>query len=487
MPKAKTAAPETPITPTTQDPPPPIDPPAPPAEPVAQADTPPPEPEPTPELADELRAAESDTVNQLLGLGDEPPAATDEPPPPPPAKPAAAAAPEKKLKVIAPAPPPAAMTADDIAKVAAQTVAEFRKTETKPAAPPVVIAEIPETVKKYAPDYAQLERLFPDKYKPGLTNRMAEFVAKEVQYADEWESKNAGQTYNADDDEHAEFYETNQPKIDPADLEEAKFERRYQERIARDVAPKLEAINEREAVIKAEPILKEASDTVREQLFHAFNEEHEGPVTQEQIKAWEEADPFLAQITKDVHAAYEKVAQETSLIYDNIKKLKVSGDSEEAKLHQAVRSLFVDMERELAAEPPERRVNANGVPWVPLATYNAMSAADRAKVCTTDRTSLNRYAGILAGRKAKEIAANVEASVKTMPEFWMKKFGYVKAPAGNGAPAPPAKPAPKPAAPRSPSIGGGSPTGPSAGTVPAQNDSTATLVDRLLGLPQGAA
>lgn len=434
--------------------------------------------EPETDFADEMR-------NSLLGLP-----AEDKPKDVKDAKPAeaakaavTAAAPEKpaagpKLKITREE-AKAGMSPEEVAQIAAQTVAEFRRTEPKPEAAKPEEEAIPEELKAHAPDYAQLEKLFPNKYKPGLVKRVAGFKQAEIAYADKWEAANTGETFNADAPEHEEFYTKNQPQIDPADLEEARFERRYQQRFARDVTPELDAVKLERAMTKAEPVAKSAAGAVGIKIFKALNENHEGELTPEAIKAWAEAEPLAAKASQTVAEEFLPVAHTASLLWDGVLKLDPT-----KPVHKSAQTMFVQMETELAAASPAELTNPAGQKWIPLAKFNAMPEAQRARFYTTTREALVNYIGLIAAEKARKMTEEVTAEEQTRAEYYAKKFGYVKAQDPNPAPAKAAETVETPATVRSPSVGGGTPTGPSKGAASVVAPAAPSIMDGLLGLTQ---
>ena len=402
-----------------------------------------------------------------------PPPAPTPPPAEPPKEPTPPVEPEKPKRPRTHRPPPApALTAEDAARIAAETVKAVL-----PAQPAAIDDDLPDDLRKQEAVYAELERQNPDRYK-GVLRKLANFRKAEVSRADAWEAAHPGQAYNADDAEHTDWYAKNQPRIDPDDLDEARFEVRLKKRLERDVDPKLKEAEKTIARLRAEPEAESAAAQYGRAVFEALD-----PKTvesKESYDAWASSNPVVVEVAQELVRPAGDVVKAASMLWDGVVTLDVND-----KVHKDARSYFMSFEKELAAsEQPV--VDKHGRRWVPLVEFGALSEDERQDVFTTTKAALVRYIGLSVADRIKAVAKERLDFV----EKYAQKMGFTRASATPAAPQTPSlaqptppptpsKPAPLPA---SPSVGAGEGTGPSVGTTPNTPATSKDLMTKLLGL-----
>lgn len=407
------------------------------------------------------------------------------PPPTPPAEPKkedapppAAAAPEAqppapdkpKPKRRPPQPPaqPAGLTAEDAARIAAETVKAVMPQQDAP------VDDLPDDLRRQEGVYKELESLYPDKYR-GILRKVAGFRKAEVVRADAWEAANPGRMYNADDPEHAEWYAKNQPKVDPDDIEEARFEVRYRKRRERDLDPKLKEAERTITQLRAEPQAEAAVGEFGRSVFSAID-----PSTvqsKEAYEKWATENPVVVEIAKEVVQPVGDVVRAASLLWDGATDFNPKDPS-----HDRARNYLTQLESEIVESGEELTDNA-GRRWVPIAEYLKTPANKRAGLFTTTKQNLVRYIAL-------NVADQVKAAAKerlSLIEKYAQKMGFVRQSNSPNVPSStpsqqPSQPS-RPAAPiASPSVGAGEGTPPSAGIPASQSEPAKDLASRFLGV-----
>jgi hypothetical protein len=328
--------------------------------------------------------------------------------------------------------------------------------------------------------YEQLEKLNPSKYK-GIGRKQAEFLQKEMEYADQWvqrEIQRLGADYdpqnppqfNPDDAQHASFYRRHEPAIDPADLDEARFEARFNKRVEKLVKPQLETYEQEIARIKAEPVAENLANTFGTQLFVELNPEVK-QVTPEAYQQWAEANPVEAELAQEVYNEVKPAVKAMSLLWDGA----IQPNMQDAA-HATAFRVFEEFEQRLAnAATP---VVVGGKRWIRLADYNALPASERKKYVTTTKDDLVEFVRLNVAAQVKNLAAERRA----LAEKLAPKLGFTKGGVSNvtGQPAAPTPTAPAPAV-HSPSIGSSAPTPATTGVAPKPTPQKVDRLSRMLG------
>lgn len=178
---------------------------------------------------------------------------------------------------------------------------------------------------------AHLEKTNP-RYK-GLRKSMSDFWDKEQEYISKWESENPGKEFKSDDEEHSSFYSTNEPQVDPDDLDDAKAEVR-----ARRITEESNKVNREEN--KRERIqqkVAQARPKIDSEVFGAISSLIEG--SHEEFAKLLKKDPEtgVTYMDKDAVAKMEEVdpvgkevlmqvSEPLSLIVREIELMRVLGE-----------------------------------------------------------------------------------------------------------------------------------------------------------------
>lgn len=460
----QTPAPE---TPTAQA--------APPAAPEAPV-TPLPATPPIDDVADAMRIGDMLTTDMnpkpakkaKAPKADAPPSEPAAPAVTPAAPAAATPAPEPPkptvIKKSTPKPTaPQQMTPEEIARLSAQAASDVVKSQMANQQP--AAEELPEEVLAAKPIYDELEKVA-TKYK-GIASKVAKFQKAELSRADAWEAQNPGKAYNADDDEHADWYAKNRPAIDPEDWAEAKFEMQYQKRRARDIDPTINETKQELQRLKAEPSARATVNQFASHLYSGINPE--GQPTPDEVKKWADANPFVAEVASEAGQATAPVVEAVSMLWDDAVKFDDKSDT-----HKAALGWFQRMESELSGA---NHTDEDGRTWVPADQYAKLPAAQKAKHITTTKDALVRYIGLSVAEMVKKSAAEKES----MARKYAERFGLVKQNASTLTQTPAAQTPQKPALQQpSPSVGAGSATPPASGVAPDGKAQSGSFIDRML-------
>jgi len=454
----------------------------------------------TPDIADAAR--ESDSIAAMLGVTrkkkdkapkepaetpKDPAVAAPEPPGETPKEPKAseppvapetpAAAPEGSATAMPTAPerpalkvkkPKKSLSPEEIAEIAAQAAARVAPPQSTKQ-PDTPAFELPPELKPMEDVYSELEKINPQKY-AGIARKQAEFMQKEVAYAEQWERENPGRQYDPDDPEHAGFYKRHQPDIDPRDLHRAEIRAEARGLLKAEVEPKVQEYEKAVKLMRAEP---EADRMAHQFSVQVFSELAPDAKDNESFAEWAKKNPIQAESAYEIVTASLPIARAASLLWDDAVKFNPIDPS-----HVRAVQLFNEMERRLIQrdEPLE---DAEGRTWLPLHRYNALPPEKRARHFTTSKRDVIEF----ISRCAAEIAKNVAQERLQYAERFAPMLGYVK-PTATNLPQHQQQPAPSKPVPvlNSPSVSTGGPTTPTAGTAPAPQPERRSAIAAALGL-----
>lgn len=343
----------------------------------------------------------------------------------------------------------------------------FQKTEST----------IPESVKKLRPVYEELHKANPDKYPADLTHRMARFIQAEQERADKWEAEHEGETYDSEADEHADWYEKNQPKIDQDDAIDARASLKANEIIEKRIAPRqaeAEAKIERQQL---DPQLRVAAKSLGVDIIKAVDPEFkDGGDPMVAYTALTERDPIAAEAAMVVDNAFSRMVYEAGLLWNGVQQF-----DPKSPVHNHAMRVLEEFEGALS-QAPRAEIRKGNKDWIPVAQYAQLNEQQRAMFYTTEYSDLVDYVRMHAApQAAKSYYENKSAKSREIVEKLAGKYGYTKSSAGNspqkGA-APAAAPAPVQRS--SPSVPSGGPSVPSpSGGNGDANDATSRFFSNL--------
>ena len=306
-------------------------------------------------------------------------------------KPKKEKAPETKEPEVKPKPEPKpkaapsrhALSAEEIAEIAANAAVQVTKRKDQPA-PEEDDSKI-ELAEEFADNrqfYEWLQRENPQKYGK-LIRQLGDWGPKEAEYIEQWERANAGRKYDGDNEEHDEFYEKNQPKVEKRDLENAKkrvaevqrsLERETMKReILDEIAPELNEVRrakvQQQAAQKFDEALKE-TDTA---ILGAMNPEF--------VKLLGDNQKLGEALKKDKIALH--VAQDMSNKYENLTNAVVAYYNgvpfdKNNQWHMKMWEETLKLEKEIREGPPEEQL-LEGKQFSTHEDFQGMTPAQRAR------------------------------------------------------------------------------------------------------------
>lgn len=362
-----------------------------------------------------------------------------------------------------PSPAPAAtMTPESIAAAAAKAVAEVMKPAAGKADKPqdAPDAEFSEADRKRIQVYSHMETLG-DNYK-GVANRYRDWLRRANAYSVEWEKQHPGQEFDANAEEHNEWYDNNPEPASPEEFDEARIDlladskaKKRTEEAIKPVSKDLEEIRRAENLRQSEPkiiqhqiqgdrsfwqtLAESYPKTIKdaagadvpnpdyELLANLVSEN--GAVNQESLKKMHEADPVAFEIR--IQAA-NSLRHESREIYKLWNGLETPDDRN--PVHNAIDAFGREIESELLALPKEQQRDAKGRPFIPLAQYLKLpkEQQDAAWSFTNPADLISIRAQRLAGRVAKAIEEEEKKFIA------MAKARGIAVPARTGTPEKPA-------------------------------------------------
>lgn len=295
--------------------------------------------------------------------------------------------------------------AEAAAESAARTVAKMQAGKQED--------EIPDHIKSEAAIYAELESIDPKKYS-GMMRKRADFSKKEEERANTWERSHPGEVYDADADEHKTWYEANEPKIDPADYDDAKFNARLNKAIEEKVRPEIDKARAEVEKTRVEPLSAASAANVTEKVLGAFVPDAQ--LTRENVKKLIDDDPDAYEIAVQVDNAFRPIAAAVPKLYRGIEQF-----DEKNSAHVHARGMLTQMEKELAASDAED-LNRGGRQWVPLSKFYSIPAEKRGGYWCVSENDIANYVALTAQHEAKNA---YEQHQKRLDEF-AKRRGWVK-------------------------------------------------------------
>lgn len=407
--------------------------------PADQAQTPP--PPITPPTADELEAQRKEFMASMF---DKPEKAKEAEKPAEEPKPEIAKAPEKPAE----APP------EKLVEVAVED-----EPDEPIALRPSPVADLPDAPaeEKLADDtltagdrrkldaLRHLESLRPE-YK-GVADKTAKFWKAEQDYEQTWKRnpENKGRKFDPADDEHEEFYATNEPVVDSDDLDEARVDlkvgekmRQAEERLKNRVDPEIEEIKAQNQMRQAKPRIKQAAEDAQTGVFMAI------PEFADILKSGDKVvhnDETEAKLEEKYPALYDVVATEAEkamLVSAEIAKFKAIPNyrlneslpmnvrGEAFRPHAEITNTFYDLEDAVAAAPKAKQIH-NGREFARYAELETMKQqvfksplAPQAKQAKLKEIA-DRYYTITLDDVAARVRANAARKVTHARTVWEKE------------------------------------------------------------------
>lgn len=235
-----------------------------------------------------------------------------------------------KAKEVKSEPKPASKVDDEAVQRAAELAAEKVAEKFKPA--PVVDEFESKLPRAYQKDLRVAKFMAEtDPRHKGLPGQLTDFYKAEAAYMADWEKNNPGKQFKADDEDHEAFYERNEPKIDPDELEEAKeamvrkqvkeeVVSEVREQVVKELKPKVDAVEFKEKERAEAPKIVEQADAGMVQMLSQIEDPDvkAALVVDGKVVLTEESSKKLDEINTDKR---EIVDEEASLVNFLLKEL----------------------------------------------------------------------------------------------------------------------------------------------------------------------
>jgi len=222
------------------------------------------------------------------------------------------------------------------------------KTPQKEQAP---VRPLPEKLEKKVQDLRALAEIQPEKFKD-IEQRTREFYGKgglEDSYKAQWKRDHPGRQFDEDSDEHASFYEENEPFIDEDDLDAAKehrLEQKFKAIAEKQAAPVRQEFQTKQAKEAAAPISRRYTDQLIRSVVTAVNPEL-GKVGDDK---WVEQDPLAIKLLDRTYRKYTPLAEGLAEL-----KAGVPFDKGNA-VHREVASMSARIADQLASIDPDQLI-----------------------------------------------------------------------------------------------------------------------------------
>ena len=174
--------------------------------------------------------------------------------------------------------------------------------------PPV--RQLPEKMEKRVQDLRALAEIQPEKFKD-IEQRTREFYGKgglEDTYKAQWKRENPGKQFDDESEEHAAFYEDNEPFIDDDDLDAAKehrLEQKFKAIAEKQAAPVRQEMQTKQAREAAAPISRNYTDQLIRSVATSVNPE----LAKVDHLKWAEQDPLAVKLMDRTYKKYTPLAE----------------------------------------------------------------------------------------------------------------------------------------------------------------------------------
>lgn len=332
-------------------------------------------------------------------------------------EPVAEEKPKKRLKKKEPAP-----SYEDMAKLAGQAAAEALKQSDANSrteqAPAVDSVELDEEDQGTYEIFNQMEKSNPDKYK-GISKKFAGFVDSSKEYQKEWMAKNPDDEFDPESDEHAAFYEKNEPQYTQKDFKKAEkrvdmadvlgeVEQKYQDKIE-ELEDKLSRRTE------SQPQARETAESAIKEMVAQVSPEIEKIIDEKGLEEAEKADPLV----------YDKISQAaetiSTMVYEIEQNKSRNGTftpNSRNETHKYV-SDFIKGREQYVKSLPASSQTWNGKSFATNSEFNRMSNSDKQKHWTIDST-------LLKNELVKEISQTVNADIEQSRKM-LERYGVPSA------------------------------------------------------------
>jgi hypothetical protein len=325
----------------------------------------------------------------------------------------------------------------DVGRVVSEAV-KSRASEERPQTQ--ASFKLPPEALRRQQQFETLERLFPDKY-AGKSKEWEKFVEQQVQYEQNWKAEHPGKTFNPEDEEHNEFFESDpSAAIEQEHLEEARIEQRVavernrMEQRLKEVETRTSVIPaaQREGQVRARNV---ANELIGKPLTNLLNED--GTVNQAQLAELTAADPLRAPIVAATMAQAAQLTSEVKKIAHGATRM----DIESNPLHFQLAKFGVEKDSIMQGVRPSEwnSKDARGrrrEDWIPNVEFYSLTPSQRRGKWTFDDVDMIEAIEQELVKDSKKIITDEENRIDSLAA----KRGFTKAAVGKPDATAPIKP-----------------------------------------------
>lgn len=312
-----------------------------------------------------------------------------------------------------------------------------------PTPSPDPLADLSEDERDTILTLREMESIYPDKYK-GLAEKYTKGQHIIREYVKNWERDNPDQPFDEEDPEHDAFYAEHDVEYENAHFRAAErslWTKQAEERLMQKLSPKLEEIDQREALRMSSGIIADSVNDSAKSFWSALGDEYkevikeDGTVNREALNRISDADPMAFEVLADHATRLEsEVGELRKLMIIEGHKAPLAKFNPQNPLHVQLGQFTSNLERRLMLLPEAKRKDGNGRMFLPAEKY--YSQTDREGFWTLGFNDIRDAIVHHYQKSAKSMLDRLERGFQAR----MKHRGLVQPPGGAGNGKPPAQP-----------------------------------------------
>lgn len=385
----------------------------------------------------------------------------------------------KKAKAKPAPPPPQGIDEEKLGRAVGESVAKAMA-EKAPKADPEPPKRDPAEERKLT-YLRQMEESSPEKYK-GLADTYANSMDELRAYAQKWEGENPGKKFDQDAEEHSEFIEALESRIeyDADDYAEAIADLKLKEKLPKEDKSQVDALSKRLGEFERKEKIRESQQQISKASAQTGNSywkvladkmgdkelgdivREDGSIDLELLGSLRERDPDRFAVMLAAAESAENHAAVTYLLENGL----VDFDPKNNPAHKYLSDFALESEQRMLQREPEKQLDSEGRSFVSREKWMKLSPAERDKVWTFSAEDLNF---LVATDFAKRATDHIKAEDARF-ERRAKARGLIRN--ADETPKPPSQhpirmiPRPRPPAPPAPVERAQKPVSPSVPSVP---------------------
>jgi len=299
--------------------------------------------------------------------------------------------------------------------------------------------------------FKEMEALSPQR-NAGLSAKYLDAVKEAETHRKQWVKENPGKTYDPDADEHAEFFDSIEPRYDDDDYDDARAALREKplKKELEETRAKLADVDElkkKSTRAELEPALKEAANNAAAKTLNLIDPElFEVAADEAKVREKHAADPVIVGLKIATSKFAGQMAQEIIKVFEGHADVK-------SESFQQFQKQVADIESQLKSLPAEQQLDNAGRRFATWEEYHRLmgeNPANKAKYWFLDRDKLLDAIPEKLANNLKDYVSETEKQIESMAKArgWEKKPATQTTQNGNGehkeTPAPARQQSPSP-------------------------------------------